>query len=163
MLHDTKVMHLNMRPPLMFRMVLTVWGPKQICRTIVRNRGQITIRWAICPWSTARWPNRNIPKCLTLRLAIYTSRTNRRAINSIRNSRAYSPPDNRPKSRTWTWKTWWGSLIGSPITDTTRAIMAIRISRRTETRKMIWCTFRERKVPRDSRGLKILMEQFQAL
>lgn len=159
-LRGTKDSHLNLEPPKMLRMVLIVSGPKPICRTI-RNRDQFTVRWATCPRSTDPCPNRNLPKCQTLRSVIYTSRTSRRVINNFMISKAYSPPDNPPKSPTWTSKIWWVSLIGSLITDILRLIMERKISLRTEARKKIWYIFRERKVPKDRRGL-IPTVQFRA-
>ena len=162
MLRATSNSYLNMQPPWKFKMVLIAWGPKPISRAIAKNQDKITVRWAICPRSPDQFPNRNLLRCQALRWAIYTSRVNRRAINSIRISRAFLPPECPPKSPTWTSKTWWVSLRGSPIKDITIVIMARRTSRRTETRKVIWYTFREREVPMTKAGLTIPTAHFQA-
>ena len=162
MLRDTSNSHLNMQPPWKVKMVSIVWGPKPISRTTAKNQDKITVSWAICPKSPDQFPNRNLLRCQAPRWAIYTSRVNRRAINSIRISRAFLPPECPPKSPTWTSKTWWVSLRGSPIKDITTVIMARETSRRTETRKVIWYTFRERKVPMTKAGLKIPTAHFQA-
>ena len=148
----------------MFKLVLIDWGPRLISRTIVKWRHKIRNRPVISPKLTDPSPNRNRFNSPTLRLAICTSWINRQVIKQIMISQAYLPPNNRLNSPEWTSKTWWVGLIGNPMVDILRVIMVPNllnmVSPKTETRRMIWYTFREHKVP--MKGLKIPIVNFQA-